>query len=212
MGEINMRMKVNVTDVAGENAAMFGMGLSHGLTSLEFKEGCVSGEVPLSEMVSLFDKLERRVDLLAGKGGGHNKFLESIIAWVLIKAPRYWWQEMDTYRHLSKQSESTMHTITKRVLTQEDFVEDIYPATLDAINNDIGLSKYGDAEGKEVYLRRIKRNLPEGFLQCRMVRLDMMTLQNMYRQRKNHRLAEWQLFFKEMESQLSSTVWKWVTS
>ena len=52
---------------------------------------------------------------LAPMDGGHNKFLESIYVWLNVKAPRYWWQEADTFRLSTKQSESTMHTLNKEL-------------------------------------------------------------------------------------------------
>ena len=61
---------------------------------------------------------------MTGKGGGHDKFLESIQVWFVMDMPRYFWQEFDTYRvGGSKQSESTMYTLGKRKLSTSDFVE-----------------------------------------------------------------------------------------
>ena len=52
---------------------------------------------------------------LAHKGGGHSKALESICVWLDITAPRFWWAEFDTYRvGMTKQSQSTIHTLIKR--------------------------------------------------------------------------------------------------
>jgi len=199
-------MEVTVVTTAGMSEALLGMGLSHGVVSHEdFKRGVLDEDVAR--------KLVRRAGILAGKDGGENKLLESAIAWVSIKAPRYWWQEADTYRHLSKQSESTMHTITTRELTQEDFVEDIYPSILSGLNMDIRVYNLPqDPKSKHFIFRMIKRNLPEGFLQTRLVRLDMMSLRNMYRQRRNHRLEEWQFLFAELQRQLPARLWEWVTA
>lgn len=131
---------------------------------------------------------------LAHKQGGHNKFLESIMIWVDVTAPRYWWQEFDTYRvGVTKQSESTMHTLTKRKLTTEDFEGGISRPMLQEINNTIAI--YGKAEDKAPFFMLLKQILPEGFLQRRIVCMSYKTLQNMYSQRKNHKLPEWKTFF-----------------
>ena len=64
------------------------------------------------------DKKERayqRAVKLAHMDGGHNKFLESIQVWIDVDACRSWWSQMDTYRSgVTKQSDSTMHTLAKR--------------------------------------------------------------------------------------------------
>lgn len=71
----------------------------------------------------------RKVALnLCTKDGGHNKFLEHIYIWIEVRAPRYWWQEADTFRLSSKNSQSTMHTILKNVLSVDNFeCSDIMP-------------------------------------------------------------------------------------
>ena len=72
---------------------------------------------------------------LAHKQGGHNKFIEQIMVWFEVDFPRFAWSEGDTYRVGSvKQSESTMHTITKRNLEQSDFEMPIYEMTLKRLN------------------------------------------------------------------------------
>jgi len=55
------------------------------------------------------ERMPKRAEKLAPLDKGHNKCLESIAVWLDVRAPRYWWQEYDTYRvGVTKQSESTM--------------------------------------------------------------------------------------------------------
>ena len=63
---------------------------------------------------------------LAKSGPSHSKYLRFIQVWADITAPLYWWKQMDTYRFGKEQnSESTMHTITKRgAFHTEDFSTD----------------------------------------------------------------------------------------
>lgn len=129
---------------------------------------------------------------------GENKFLESIYIWLDVKAPRYWWQEADTYRvGSSKQSESTMHTLGKRKLTEKDFE----PAISNIILNDINeiLDDYRD---KLISLEILKAQLPEGFLQRRIWTLNYKCLQNIYNQRKTHRLPQWTFFCQNILKQI----------
>lgn len=128
---------------------------------------------------------------LSGKGKGHDKFLESIQVWIEITAPRYWWQQFDTYRvGITKQSESTMHTLMHEPITQECFERPIYPPTLHR------LTELKDAGNFE----QLKNELPEGFLQCRMVCLNYKAILHIITQRYNHRLKEWQEFVNAVKS------------
>ena len=122
---------------------------------------------------------------LYNKDGGHNKFLESMVVTLDIDAPRYWWSEFDTYRvGVTKQSESTMHTLTKRRLVQSDFASSIHESYLAYLNV---LIERGD-------LIEAKRALPESFYQRRIVQTNYKTLRNMMWQRLNHKLPEWKIF------------------
>lgn len=166
-------MKIHVLREAGYYEAMLGLSLSYNR--------------PVAEMEDVALKL-------CNKDGGHNKFLESIVVWLDITAPRYWWQQFDTYRvGVTKQSESTMHTILKRPLTQDDFEGDIHPDTLAHLNLLI--------EGKE--FDQVKRELPESFLQRRVVCTNYKALRHMINQRYNHKLSEWRWFCEEMYHRLN---------
>lgn len=131
-------------------------------------------------------KAYKRAKLLAFKQGGHNKFLESIQVWMTIQASRDFWSEFDTYRvGMTKQSASTMHTLTKRKATSADFAEGTTQVAIDNLNQLI--------EDK-ADISTIKKNLPEGWLQERMVCTNYKMLQNIYAQRHNHRLQQWRTF------------------
>jgi len=177
-------MKVKVLNEQGYYEALFGIGLSYGITSDK-------------ELKDLTDtdwyKLEKIANKLCNKQGGHNKFLESIQVWLDITAPRYWWQQAATYRvGTSTQSSSTMHTLTIKKLTQSDFERVIPSDLLLTINNLV--------ESKEFDL--LKNILPEGFLQRRIVSTNYKVIQHMIMQRKNHKLSEWHVFIDCMRRQL----------
>jgi len=135
---------------------------------------------------------KRVADNLAWKQGGHNKFLESTYAWLDINAPRYWWSQADTYRLSTKQSESTMHTVLRRYLNQEDFEGGIDETFLYLLNNKI----------QEKDFRWVKKHLPEGFLQRRVWVMNYKCLQNLVAQRLTHDLVEWQVFCEALRVQL----------
>ena len=157
-------MKITILREAGYDEAMLGLSLSYNADPA---------------------RMPARSAKLAHMDGGHNKFLESIAVWLDITAPRYWWSQFDTYRAgVSKQSESTMHTILRRPLAQEDFEGGIDPEILGIINAKISA---GNFDG-------VKRNLPESFLQRRIVTTNYKTILHIVRQRHDHKLTEWQDF------------------
>ena len=133
---------------------------------------------------------------LTKAGAEHCKHLRFITVWCDITAPRFWWQEMDTYRHVEKISESTMHTLMKKHISEQDFEKDNVPATLiEKINTYIKLyQETNDTEEKRDYLIACKNILPEGFLQKRTVCTNYQTLLNMWNQRRHHKLPSWQYF------------------
>lgn len=187
--------------------ALFGIGLSYGLTSgIE--------NVKDLERAECYDRLMQIARGLAHKpGGGHNKFLETITLTLDVKAPRYWWQEFDTYRvGVTKQSESTMHTLMTRPFSIQDFEdgEEIVGGFVTVLERARkayvelqSMCKVVDMESqKDEMLCMIKKILPECYLQRRIICLNAKALQNMYTQRKDHRLPEWRSFFDAIKEQM----------
>lgn len=163
-------MKIKILKHEGYEEAILGLSLSFGTT--------------IEKAMSVAEKLQ-------DKDGGHNKFLESIYIWLDITAPRYWWQEADTYRISTKQSESTMHTLHKRLFNQDDFEYPIYLMTLNRLN---GLLATYQQDKSVENLVALKNELPEGFLQRRIWVMSLKTLRNIIQQRQTHKLPQWKEF------------------
>ena len=178
-------METNIINESGYKEAIIGIGYSYGITDIK--------------------KLERVALSLADKDGGHNKFLESMQVWINIRAPRYFWAEFDTYRAgTTKQSESTIHTLTKAEITQDDFCHVIVKETIDYLN--MLINKYSTEEEpalKKLWFKAIKANLPEGYLQSRLVCTNYKVLRNIIWQRRNHRLQEWRDFIGALKEQVA---------
>lgn len=150
----------------GYEEALLGLGLSYG------------GGMDL-------ERMSRVAKRLCDRDGGHNKFLETMCIWLWIRAPRYWWQQFDTYRvGMTKQSESTMHTLMRGPVGRDDFAAEIPETVLRELNDAIGDSDFELA----------KAILPESFYQIRVVCTNYKSLRNIILQRRNHRLGEWQSF------------------
>ena len=136
------------------------------------------------------------------KGGSeHRKFLRMIHVQADVLAPRYWWQETSTYKFIEANSSSTMHLITKRELTVEDFSFNEYvPSTtaekiVEKLNT--WIKDYNHmkdsfvAEERELLFSAIKQILPESYNQLRTIDTNYECLLSIYHQRHAHRLPEW---------------------
>ena len=174
-------MKIQCLKHTGVSESLLGLGLSYGFTSIYDKWE----DVPEGEQTRITIIAQR----LAGKGGGEDKFLRMVQYWWSVTAPRYWWSEADTYKVATvAQSESTMHTIMHRELTQKDFELPISHPYLYHLN--LLIKKYKETRDLEFFFQ-LKNDLPEGFLQRRIWHLSLAQMLNIYRQRKSHRLQEW---------------------
>ena len=119
--------------------------------------------------ITVGDKDLKLLSNLVKTGDEHAKVIRGIVVSVEIDAPRYWWQEMDTYRigHERLSSESTMHCEAKNLVGEE--------------------------------LQKIKSEIKEGHVQKRIDQFSYQTIRRIYFQRKTHRLPEWKKFCQWIE-------------
>ena len=188
-------MKIKTLEVGGIHSALVAM--RNPLNSWD-KSDSVTGKVG--------EKDKELSMKLAKAGTEHAKHLRMIMVWADIKAPRYWWTEFDTYRvGVEKLSCSTMHKLMARPVDVDDFENDgISPIALDNvidyINADMHLyENSSDPETKNTLWRGIIQLLPQSYLQKRTVMMSYAALRNIYRQRKGHKLKEWEQFRKWVE-------------
>ena len=188
-------IKITNVDVWGFNGAIRGMRnpyMSHEKSDSIYKD---------EYYYSIGEKDMELACKLIKAGSEHRKFLRMIHVQADILAPRYWWAEMDTYKHVTMNSSSTMHLITKRELTIEDFSFNKYvpPTTAEKIVEKLNawIKDYNHmkdsfvAEERELLFSAIKQILPESYNQLRTIDTNYECLLNIYKQRKNHRLIEW---------------------
>ena len=177
-------MEIHLMRMEGLQEALFGIGLSYGVTS-EY-EGW--NEVPFDRMM----KLQEIASKLCKAGAGEDKFLRQVVCWWDVRAPRYWWAEADTFKvGTVAQSESTMHTIMRRPLVDSDFEKPVPPQVLESVNRFVELYRNAKPETRQEWFIDLKNVLPEGFLQRRIWTLNLANMKNIHRQRKNHRLPQW---------------------
>lgn len=177
-------MRYKVLHCAGYEQSVLGMMLSYGKTSFD-------------DFTATDEDRDRVATKLAPMDGGHNKFLEQIQYWILVQAPLFWWKQADTYRvGISKSSESTMHKSWKSGLTQEMFETPIFQDTLNNLNKFIDeYNAEKTTTERKAYLQDlIIGNLPDAYLQTRLLNVNAKCLRNMYFQRREHKLKQWRDF------------------
>lgn len=143
---------------------------------------------------------------LSKAGTDHRKYMRMIVVYVDITAPLYWWKEFDTYKvGTVANSCSTMHKITEKEFTLEDFSCERMTAdaqyTLEMVIGTLNSyrKEFLDCNAKD-YWYSIIQLLPSSYNQKRTVMLNYEVLANMYHARKNHKLDEWREFCKWVES------------
>lgn len=167
----------------GLDSALMGLGLNFFLTSSYERWA----DVPAEEQ----DRIKKVACRLAPKGGSEAKWLRAVYYTWSIRAPRFWWQEMDTY-HVGTvtQSESTMRVLAMgRSFTPKDFEGDVDPWVLAKLNILLDCLR-ANPKATDLLLQ-IKGRLPESFRQRRVWSCSLAVMQNVHRQRRNHRLPMW---------------------
>lgn len=169
------KIEIKTLEIAGFRSALEALRLPFGKecrskTTAEFnidKSGMI---ISSSSCCAFSPKDLQLMSTLVKRGDEHAKCLRAIVVYVEINAPRFWWQEADTYRvgtdRLS--SESTMHIQGKGLSTEE--------------------------------LVKMKSELKEGTMQKRVQMFSYQTLRRIYVQRRNHRLPMWHDFCAWIES------------
>ncbi|MBR6545665.1 MAG: hypothetical protein IKT72_01875 [Clostridia bacterium] len=134
---------------------------------------------------------------LARAGSDHRKYLRQIMVSMDITAPLYWWKEFDTYKvGTVANSTSTMHKISAKPFTREDFSCDRMSegalAALDALIEYLEGARVRYLESKDAsHWHDMIQLLPSSYHQMRTVTLNYEVLINIYYARRSHKLAEW---------------------
>ena len=143
---------------------------------------------------------------LARAGSDHRKYLRMVFVSVDVTAPLYWWKEYDTYKVATvANSTSTMHKIHSKPFSMDDFSCDHmtdgtkkFMETVVAELENIRL-RFKETKSKEDWYDMIQL-LPSSYNQMRTCTFNYETLINIYRARKNHKLAEWHTFCDWIET------------
>lgn len=126
-----MAIKIKTLEIAGFTAAVKALRLPFSKECRsKSQQGIIIGSSnsgkPSIEYLSQVDfdpKDLHLMSVLVKRGDEHAKVIRGIVVYAEIEAPRFWWQEMDTYRIGAEKlsSESTMHTLGEKPLTVDNF-------------------------------------------------------------------------------------------
>ena len=157
---------------------------------------------------------------LSNAGTDHRKFMRMMPVYIRITAPLYWWKEFDTYKIATVGSScSTMHKIHDKEFTLEDFscehlktdrdfmmyaptgyrysAKDLLVLVIETLNN--YRKEYLETKSKDIWWQMIQL-LPSSYNQTRNLMLNYEVLANIYKSRKDHKLDEWRLFCRWIET------------
>lgn len=146
---------------------------------------------------------------LVKAGPEHAKYRRMIVVYADVTAPLYWWKEYDTYKiGTVANSCSTMHKIHSKQFELADFShEHLTIASSLALQEVIYNLNYWRAQYEMADTDKVRKEcwwqliqlLPSSYNQRRTLMLNYEVLANIYRQRLNHKLDEWQEFCKWIE-------------
>lgn len=168
----------------------------------------------------------RLMQKLSSAGPDHAKFRRMIEVYADIKAPLYWWKEMDSNKvGTVRCSCSTMHTITNKEFTIDDFshehlidkiknsveedpesivieMQETYPKEI-LLDICMILNHYRDLYLKtkdKKYWWQIIQLLPSSYNQQATLQLNYEVLSRIYHARRDHKLDEWHVFCDWIET------------
>lgn len=194
-------MKVELLEVAGIYSAIRSMRYPHKSSAKSDSVFQVDDDTKQLVAYTVGPKdLKLAQGLLRLVDESHSKAFRGVLAWLEITAPRYFWQEMDTYTIgvIPLSSESTMHRILKDEITVHDFEEGTPMATIQTFMNIVKQVKIELSQNiinLIVAKAIVKKALPESYLQKRVRAFSYITLKRIKKQRRNHELAEWSKVF-----------------
>lgn len=151
---------------------------------------------------------EKLMKSLAKGGPVHAKYRRMIPVFMTITANQVWWQEADTYKiGCTRNSCSKMHKIHVAPFVIDNFSHegcDEVPEAKEALEYIIKKcewlrQKFNETKEKK-YWRALIELLPEGFNLKATIALNYEVLHNIYFSRENHKMFEWDILRKFIET------------
>lgn len=174
-----------------------------------------ASKYPMSTDVSkCTGKVTKTVKALGGvpTGTGHDNFLNGIVVQFDLTYTVKAWTEAERYHFFDfVSSQSTMHRITQFDLDKA-YIEYVDPRIIEIMKEKVAdyneyCEKFNDAEPgsiadrmKKIKYLEILYSNPCGFKLTARMTTNYRQLKTIYQQRKNHRLVEWVMFCKWIET------------
>lgn len=201
-------------DIFGWNASIRGMRNSWN----SWDKGDSKIDICTENPVGALGEKDKALALsLTKAGSSHAKYRRFITVQMDILAPLYWWKEFDTYKvGTVSNSTSTMHTITKKKLTIEDFsCENLMTSGMDILMRTVKVlndcaeaynnydtfdnNGYAKPTKKDIWYQMIQL-LPSSYNQLRTIQVDYEVLHAIHKDRRKHKLDEWHDFCDWIET------------
>ena len=211
-------IKIDAFEIWGFEAAIRGM--RNSFNSWDKSDSNFSRAIPVIGEADL-----KLMENLSSGGSSHAKFRRFIKVSLDITAPLYWWKEFDTYKvGTVANSCSTMHTIADKPFELNDFSWDqllntgcdlfelkwgtdcstmvqpqhfLIEYIIPVLN--VCREKYLETRDKRFWWQMIQL-LPSSYNQKRTVLLNYEVLHSIYKDRRHHKLGEWQQFCDWIET------------
>ena len=173
-----------------------------------FDNSIIGSKYPMSvDINSLNNEITPTINALGTSkiGEGHDNFLNGIIVQFDLTFTNKAWVELERYHFIDFiSSQSTMHRITRFNL-DNSYNEYVDPKVIEIMKNKVKLYNdklsinKDDPSLKELYLQILYTN-PCGFKLTAKMTTNYRQLKTIYKQRKNHKLKEWQVFCEWLET------------
>jgi len=166
------------------------------------EEAIKGSKYPMSvDLAKVTDEIKETTIKLAqcGTGEGHDNFLNGILVTFDLTFTNKAWVEAERYHFLDFiSSQSTMHRMARFNLDNA-YIEYTDPRMIEIMKekvkayNDLLASNPEDPNLKKMYLELLYSN-PAGFKITAKMTTNYRQLKTIYKQRRTHRLPEWQAF------------------
>jgi hypothetical protein len=177
-------MEITTYSVQGFYSAAYGARLSYGGSSLAKLDSDYSTDSLGYADCKLLSKLVER-------GDSHGKAIRLIEVKFCLVANDRFCNQLDTYKvDTVRCSSSTMHTILKRPLTQNEFSTPLPDFYIDYLNT---LRANKD-------FKTLVDSLPMGYLYTSVYKFNYQTLRNIHLDRRKHRYTYWEEFLSWVDT------------
>jgi hypothetical protein len=163
----------------------------------------INGSLYYPEFFQDNNHIKRSINLANSKGGGHNQFLTGIIVQFDLTFSNKAWVEAERYTFLDFiTSMSTMHRIAKFNIRELCNAHVNYESikVLEKLQGEYWNIPDENIEEKKLAYLQILYNLPSGFEITAGMTTNYRCLRNIYEQRRQHRLPDWQEFCDWVET------------